>query len=226
MTPPEPSAAPLPARAADAGAPPLGRPRARGPAPQPKRNDTRRYRGEMTAGRRAPTMASMFNPLHKDPAMKPWIKRTLFGAFGVVLLAGGLAACGERHHGLRHGQVSAEDVAEWRGKFVDRASRELALDEAQKQRLGQLFDKLNEQRSALVGSTANPRAAMQPLIAGEKFDRERATALVAEKTDALRLKSPEVIAAAADFFDSLRPEQQAQVREFLNRHQGRHGWRS
>jgi Spy/CpxP family protein refolding chaperone len=180
----------------------------------------------MTAGRPAPTMASMFNPSKKDPAMKTWIKRTLFAVFGVALVAGGLAACGERHHGLRHGPISAEDVAEWRGKFVDRASRELALDEPQKQRLGVLFDKMNEQRSALMGSTVNPRAAMQPLIAGDRFDRERATALVAEKTDAVRLKSPEVIAAAADFFDSLRPEQQAQVREYLNKRQGRHGWRS
>ncbi len=31
--------------------------------------------------------------------MKPWIKRTLFGLFGVSILAGGLSACGHRHHG-------------------------------------------------------------------------------------------------------------------------------
>jgi Spy/CpxP family protein refolding chaperone len=155
--------------------------------------------------------------------MKPWIKRTLYAVFGLTLVGGALSACGERHHGERHGRISAEDVAEWRGKFIDRAGRELTLDDAQKQRLGVLFDKMNEQRVALVGSTGDPRAAMQPLIAGATFDRERAAALVAEKTDAVRLKSPEVIAAAADFYDSLKPEQQARVREVLNK---RHGWRS
>ena len=157
--------------------------------------------------------------------MKTWIKRTLFAVFGVAILAGGVAACGERHHGLRHGQISAEDLAEWRGRFVERAGRELSLDDAQKQRLGLLFDKANEQRLALMGSTPDPRGAMLRLVAGEKFDRARANELVAEKTAALSAKSPELVAAAADFYDSLRPEQQAQVREYLNRRHGRHGWR-
>jgi hypothetical protein len=35
-----------------------------------------------------------------------------------------------------------------------------------------------------------------------------------------------VIAAMADFYDSLKPEQQAKVREFMARRGGRHGWRS
>jgi hypothetical protein len=42
-----------------------------------------------------------------------------------------------------------------------------------------------------------------------------------EKTAALRGKSPEVIAAAGDFFDSLTPVQQQKVRDFMQR---RHGW--
>ena len=40
------------------------------------------------------------------------------------------------------------------------------------------------------------------------------------KTAAVRGKSPEVIIAAADFFDSLSPEQQQQVREFMNKRRG------
>jgi Spy/CpxP family protein refolding chaperone len=158
--------------------------------------------------------------------MKRWIKRTLFAIFGFVFVAGGLAACAHRERGEHFGQASAEDVAKWRGKLLERAGKELALDESQKQRLGVLFDKMDEQRRALVASGAapatDPRAAMRGLISGDRFDRERATALVAEKTDAVRAKSPEVIAAAADFFDTLRPEQQAKVREFLDkRHHGR-----
>jgi periplasmic protein CpxP/Spy len=155
--------------------------------------------------------------------MKPWIKRTLAALFGVSLLAGGLAAWGHHHHGARWGQISAEDAARWRARLIDRAGRELQLDDAQKERLGQLFDRVDEQRRALAGSGADPRAALQQLVVGDKFDRERAAALVGEKTEAVRLKSPEVIAAAADFYDALNPEQQAKVRDFLARRHGGRG---
>ena len=156
--------------------------------------------------------------------MKTWIKRTLFGLFGVSLLVGALSACGHRHHGGSVAQMSAEDAAKWRERMLDRATKELQLDAAQKQRLGVVFDKMREQRNALVGSTTNPRAEISALVAGATFDKARAQALVEQKTGAVREKSPEVIAATADFFDSLKPEQQQKVREFMQRG-GRHGWR-
>ena len=88
--------------------------------------------------------------------MKTWIKRTLIGLFGATILVGGLAACGQRHHGWRGAQVSAEDAAKWRERLLERAGKELQLDDAQKQKLGVVFDKMREQRNALVGSTAEP----------------------------------------------------------------------
>ena len=155
--------------------------------------------------------------------MRPWIKRTLIGLIGATVLAGGLAACGHREHHTRIGQMNPETVAEWRGKLLDRAGKELELDATQKQRLGVLFDKLDEQRLALMGSTADPKAAMQQLVSGDKFDRSRALALVQEKTGAVQLKSPEVINAAADFYDGLNPTQQAKVREFMAKRRGHRG---
>ena len=158
--------------------------------------------------------------------MKTWFKRSLIGLVAVLSL-GTLAACGHREH--RHegmASVSAEKVAEWRGRFIERGAKELQLDEAQKQSLGVLYDKMNEQRLALVQGQADPRAVMQQLVAGEKFDRTRANAFIAEKTAAIQGKSPEVVAAAADFYDGLRPEQQARVRELMNRKRGwGGGWR-
>jgi periplasmic protein CpxP/Spy len=156
--------------------------------------------------------------------MKPWLKRTLIGMFGASILVGGLSACGHRTHGGMT-SMSAEDASKWRERLIERGGKELQLDDAQKQRLGVLFDKLRDQRNALVGSTTNPRAEMGTLIAGDKFDRTRAQALVEEKTGAIRGKSPEVIAAAADFYDTLKPEQQQKVREFLAQRRGRFGWR-
>lgn len=74
-----------------------------------------------------------------------------------------------------------------------------------------------------------PRAEMQALIKGDKFDRAGAQALVDQKANAMRSSAPEVITAMGDFYDSLKPEQQAKVRAFMERGpmgrgmMGRHG---
>ena len=77
------------------------------------------------------------------------------------------------------------------------------------------------QRTALIGQTPNPRAEFSALVAGEKFDRARALNLLDEKTRVVQVSSPEVINALADFYDSLNPTQQAEVREFMDK---RRGW--
>lgn len=152
--------------------------------------------------------------------MRPWIKRTLYGLFGASILVGGLSACGHHRHDYGMG-MSETDRAEFRGKMIARVASKLDLNAEQKQRLDVLADKLQQQRSALVGKATDPRAELQALVAGDKFDRTRAQTLVTEKTAALNSKSPEVIAAMADFFDSLTPVQQTKVREAM---QGRHHW--
>ncbi|MGL6111949.1 MAG: Spy/CpxP family protein refolding chaperone [Rubrivivax sp.] len=157
--------------------------------------------------------------------MKTWIKRTLIGLFGATILVGGLAACSHRHHGWGGAQVSAEDAAKWRERLLERAGKELQLDDAQRQRLGVVFDKMRDQRNAFVGSTTNPRADLGALVSGERFDQARALALVDEKTNAMRSASPQTITALADFYDNLKPEQQQKLRDFMNK-RGHGGWRS
>ncbi len=148
--------------------------------------------------------------------MKTWIKRTLFGLTAVALLAGGMTACGHRHH-RNWGPVSEADAAEMKTRIVNRVGSKLSLDEAQKARLGTLADTLRVQRNALVGDGGDPRAQLQALMAGPTFDRSKAAALVEGKVAAVTSQSPAVVTALADFYDSLRPEQQAQVREFMNK---------
>jgi periplasmic protein CpxP/Spy len=156
--------------------------------------------------------------------MKTWIKRTLIGLAATATLLGGLAAWAHnsyRHHGWK--TLSAEDAAEMKTRVVDRVGKQLNLDAAQKAKLGVLADKLREQRNALVGSTTNPRAELQALMAGPTFDRNKATALIQDKVGAVNTKSPEVVAAMADFYDSLKPEQQSKVREFMAKRGRGHG---
>lgn len=152
--------------------------------------------------------------------MKLWIKRSLIGLFGASIVMGGLTACANRHHGYSMA-ASEEDSAKFKARMVERVGKALDLNEQQKQRLATLGDRMREQRIALVGNTTDPRAEVQALVAGAQFDKARAQAIVEEKANALRGKSPEVIAAAADFFDSLNPAQQQKVRDFMQR---RHGW--
>jgi protein CpxP len=148
------------------------------------------------------------------------LKRTLLGVFGASILAGGLTACmGHREHGFG-GPMTEERSAEFRGKMIEKVGQKLELNDAQKQLLSVLGDKLQEQRKALVAG-GDPRADMLDLVNGAKFNRDRAQALVEEKTTALRSKSPEVIAAAADFYDALNATQQQKVRDFMQR---RGGW--
>lgn len=154
--------------------------------------------------------------------MKPWLKRTLIGLFGASVLFGGLAACSHRpHHGGYWGSMNEEDAAKMRARMVERVSSRLELDDAQKAKLGALADQLRAQRQAIVGAT-DPRSEVQSLVAGPTFDRAKAKAFVDGKTQAIQAKSPELIAALGDFYDSLKPEQQQKVREFMQR--GRHGW--
>jgi Spy/CpxP family protein refolding chaperone len=140
---------------------------------------------------------------------------------GATVLAGGLSACGQ-HAGERGGwMASAEEQARMQGKIVEKVGRKLDLNDTQKQQLVKLTDALQAQRGALAQGPTHPRMEVQALIAGSTLDRSRAQALVTQTAQALQAGSPAVIAAAADFFDSLSPAQQQQVREVL---QHRHGW--
>jgi len=166
----------------------------------------------------------MFNPAitaTQGPDMKTWLKRTLIGVFGASVLFGGLAACSHRHHGYGWQGMSEEDAAKVKARMVEKIGGRLDLDDAQKARLGTVADQLRAQRQALVGGT-DPRADIQALVAGNTFDRAKAQAFVDGKAQAIQARSPELIAALGAFYDSLRPEQQQKVRDFMSR--GRHGW--
>ena len=151
--------------------------------------------------------------------MKSWTQRTLLGLFGAFLTVGALTACG--HHRDHAGwNASAEEQARHRDKIVDRIAGRLDLNAEQKAKLAVLATRLQAQRAALAGQP-DPRTQVQALMAGDKFDRAGAQALLARTTAAIETRSPEVIAATADFYDSLDARQQAKVREFL---QQRRGW--
>jgi len=153
--------------------------------------------------------------------MKHWIKRTLFGFAGLAVVAGSVAGCAGHRHGWNG------DSAEFRAKMVERVGSKLDLDASQKQKLTVLAEKLQAQRQAMrgAGGAGDPRSQFKALFAGNTLDQAGAARLIEEKTAAVRSGSPEVIAAAADFFDSLNAAQQQKVREFMDRGGRRWGHR-
>ncbi len=151
-----------------------------------------------------------------------WIKRTLIALFGVGIAAGSLTACSHTSRGW--GGSDDGDRTAWQARMIERVAGRLDLDTTQKQKLETLATTMREQRKAFMGSAdPTPRTQMQALIAGSTFDRARAQSLLDEKIAAVRSQSPAVIAAMADFYDSLNAGQQQKVREFTEKR--RHGWR-
>ena len=163
--------------------------------------------------------------------MTPWIKQSLVGLCGAALIAAAATVVadrdrghgGEGAHGCNAGWMHDDKArAEHRAKRVERISTDLGLNDAQKQKLS-AFEKLSEQRKAMMGDRKGRHEKIQSLIEGTSFDRERAQALLNEKAARLQSNGPELITAAADLFDSLNAEQQQKVRERLERRHGHRG---
>lgn len=155
------------------------------------------------------------------PWMKTFARRGAAALLGLGLLGSVAAYAHGGGWGPGRGPMSDEDAAKMGARMVERVGSKLDLDAAQKTKLTQLSEVLRTQRKAAMGDKA-PHEQMQALISGNRFDRAGAQALVDTRTEAMRKASPAVIAAAADFYDSLRPEQQTKVREFLQRGPGHH----
>jgi len=155
--------------------------------------------------------------------MKRWIKRTLVGLLGAATILGGFSAWAHERHDHGWQVMSEQDATARKARMIERVGKRLDLDATQKAKLGLLADSLRDQQKALMGAAgADPRADLQELMVGATFDRAKAQALVQAKISALTNKSPGVVTAMADFYDSLKPEQQAKVREFIAHRGGGH----
>ncbi|MEY3253766.1 MAG: hypothetical protein RL227_2739, partial [Pseudomonadota bacterium] len=150
--------------------------------------------------------------------MKTWIKRTLIGLAATATLLGGFAALAHRHDGMRLGwrAVTAAEAAPLQGRMIERAAGKLDLDAAQKAKLAALAERLRDTRNAMVATSADPREELKAALAGPNLDRGRINTLVQAQLATAGAQSPALINAAGDFYDSLRPAQQAELREMLD----------
>ena len=156
--------------------------------------------------------------------MKTWLKRTLIGVAASAALVGSLAAYSQAVPGAFHGgPPTAADMAAHEARMLEHVGTRLNLDATQSAKLKALADQLHAQHAKMMAGT-DPHQRMAALIAGNTFDRAGAQLLVDEKVAQIQAGSPALIAAAADFFDSLNATQQQQVRTFLAEHHGHGPW--
>lgn len=150
--------------------------------------------------------------------MRPWIKPFIAGSFFSIALLGGVAAYAVNE--VAPGAISAmhhHDGKEHEAMFRAMVVKHLDLDAAQTTRLDGLIAQMHAQHQAMHGS-GDFHSQLLPLVQANAFDRTAAQTLVDAKLTQVRDAAPQVIAAFADFYDALRPEQQQKVRDFMASH--------
>lgn len=144
-------------------------------------------------------------------------KKSLILVVGAIALAATVAACG---HYRYHGDYCAEHA----GWMVERMSRKLDLTEEQKAKLDVVKTRIVAARDAAAEQRESDAKAIAALLSQPTFDRARAIALTQSHTRTIETRAPEVIAAFADFYDGLKPEQQQKLREQVESRMNNHNW--
>lgn len=119
-----------------------------------------------------------------------------------------------RHRHPEHGAALGRDADGFSHLLLSRVDAKLALNEAQRLRLGAWLQALQRQRDALARLARGPQ--LDALVDDGRFARERAGRLFDNGVDTLRDAGPSLVAAFADFFDSLDEGQRRGLRAMLH----------
>lgn len=149
--------------------------------------------------------------------MKPRTKRILYIIGGVTAVTGMLAFGAHRYH------HDPEHHAQW---MMEKVSKKLDLTTDQQARLKGVRDVLVATAKSVHAERTTVHQEVLEVIKDAKLDRQKALAMVTKRTDTVRERAPSVVAAIGDFYDSLTPEQRAEVRERIEDHapHRRHYW--
>ena len=144
--------------------------------------------------------------------MKP-TKRSLIFLTGGALLAMGVVAC---NHGMHFG--TPEERSEW---MVQKVTGELELDQTQQARLAAVKDEFLDMRRDMRSDREQTRADLLAMLQQPTLDRDKANAIVAQYVDKVNTRTPQIIDAVGDFYDSLNDDQRAELNGFI-RHKMEH----
>jgi Spy/CpxP family protein refolding chaperone len=109
--------------------------------------------------------------------------------------------------------------------FTQKITKKLDLNDEQKARLNTLKDEIFTVRKEMQGNREMTRNIVRNLLNAPKLDQDKAVAIVNGHVKDINVQAPRVIAALGGFWDSLNPEQQAKVREKMEKHfEGHSRW--
>lgn len=141
--------------------------------------------------------------------MKP-IKTIILGTLIIGTAALGASAYANR------------DSDRFQDRMIERISKRLELNDTQAMALNGLADELKETRDLMKGDGGNIRTEMTSLVSSDTFDQGKALSMINDRAAALQNNAPELVAAAAVFFDGLDSSQKEKISEFAAKmHKGR-----
>lgn len=137
--------------------------------------------------------------------MKRLSKHVLW-TLGALAVTTSLVVAGT-HHFRHHGP------AHYAGWMVDKVTRELDLDQTQRDKLVVLKDELIKVHTSIRDDRKDVHAEVLELLTQPQLDRARILSMINERADALHEHAPQVVNAAGDFYDSLSAEQRDELRQ-------------
>jgi len=146
-------------------------------------------------------------------------KRTIIVITGGALLIGGVVAC---NRGMHCG--SPEERGKW---MVEKVSKELELNETQQVKLVEVKDEFLDVRKTMRSNRVQTRKDILAMLKQPTLDREKANTIVGQHIETINTRSPAIIDAIGNFYDSLDDSQRAELREFIEHkmdHHGRRHW--
>ena len=126
---------------------------------------------------------------------------------GVFTVVGTAFAYGGKHGG---GEKRID-------RMFERVAKKLSLDVGQQDKLTAAKQAAVAYSEAMRENKQAMRESVAAIVAGDTLDQSLAQQHFNEKADAMRDKSPAMVAALADFYDRLNSEQQAEVRKVLEK---------
>jgi Spy/CpxP family protein refolding chaperone len=146
-------------------------------------------------------------------------RRNIVFMTGGVLLTVGVVAC---NHGMHFG--SAEERGEW---MVQKVTNELELDQTQQARLAKVKNEFLDMRKSMRSDREQTRTDVLAMLKQPTLDRGKANEIVGQYIEKINSRSPVIIDAIGNFYDSLDDAQRAELTAFFehkmeHHHRGHH----
>ena len=141
-------------------------------------------------------------------------KRTIIYMTGIALLTTSIVAC------------NRGTPAERGERMVEKVTEELELTATQQDRLSEVKNEFLDMRKTMQSNREQTKTDIQALLKQPTLDRNKANSIVNQHIETIHSRSPAIIDAIGNFYDSLDDTQRAELREFIEdkmeHHHGRH----